>query len=252
MSIVAGGLDPGETLTVQLEFTADELAASAFADLLVSETESDLQFAATTTWSFETDAEGWETEQGTFARTDAGGGGDGTWYQQSSAFLDDQCDRIVSPPVVFSDTTTLSLWTQYDIEPFYETGLTWYDRANVGILDAGGARTAVSPDSGRTYNATGAQGTCGTGGQDGWADQAATWATSGFSAGALGSPALSGETVQLDVRYGTDAGLNGFGFRFDGVTLTDASFRVDDTQSNSCSGLGIFSDGFETGDTTRW
>ena len=231
-SYTAGGLSAGEDLTFTVEVTASEMASSKIAEITVSSTETDLQFVASRTYSFESDDEGWTTVQGTFIRSSDGGGSAGSWYEQSSAFLDNQCDQIQSPVMVFSATTTLSLSTNYDIEPIYQ-GTTWYDRANIG-LDIGGSRTLVSPDSGRTYNASGSQGTCGTAGQGGWADAATTWGSSGFSAGALGSAGLAGQSVQLDVRYGTDPLINGYGFRFDEVTVTDVSILGADAQPESC------------------
>ncbi len=47
---------------------------------------------------------------------------------------------------------------------------------------------------------------------------------------------LDGQSVQLDVHYGTDPSINGFGFRFDEVTVTDVSFLVADTQPDECGG----------------
>ncbi|MCP4657257.1 MAG: hypothetical protein GY856_17750, partial [bacterium] len=241
-TLTAEGLTTGETLTFQVEVTADQMTASHFADLTVLSTETDLTFVPSTTYSFETDTEGWTTIQGTFDRaSDGGGAGGTTWYEQSSANLADQCDQIQSPVMVFSATTTLSLSNNYDIEPIY-TNNEWYDRANVGIVDTTSTRTLVSPDGGRLYNAGGVNGTCGTSGQDGWADAATTWAASTFSAGALGSAGLAGEAVQLDVRYGTDALQHFYGFRFDEVTVTDVSFQGPDTQSDTCGSCDCTSD----------
>ncbi|MCP4572506.1 MAG: hypothetical protein GY838_09175, partial [bacterium] len=241
-TFTAGGLSVGETLTFQVEVTADEMTASHFADLTVLSTETDLSFVPSTTYSFETDTEGWTTIQGTFDRASTGGGAGGTsWYEQSSANLADQCDQIQSPVMVFSATTTLSLSNNYEIEGIY-TNNEWYDRANVGIVDTTGTRTLVSPDGGRLYNATGVNGTCGTSGQDGWADVATTWAASTFSTGALGSAGLAGEAVQLDIRYGTDALQHFYGFRFDEVTVTDVSFQGADGQSDTCGSCDCTSD----------
>ncbi|MCP4664546.1 MAG: hypothetical protein GY856_54875, partial [bacterium] len=186
-------------------------------------------------YTFETGTDGWTTIQGTFNRSSTGGGAGGTsWYEQSSASLDNQCDQIQSPVMVLTATSTLTLSNNYDIEPMY-TNNEWYDRANIGIVDvATSSRTLVSPDGGRLYNATGTNGTCGTSGQDGWADAATTWAASTFSAAALGSAGYAGEEIQLDVRYGTDASLNGYGFRFDEVTVTDVSSLGADGQGDSC------------------
>ena len=233
-SYTAGGLTHGETLTFTVTVTADELAAAKNADVSVADTETDLTFISSVTYDFESGNDGWTTLQGTFGRSNSGGGAGGsTWYEQSSANLDNQCDQIQSPTLVFSSTTTLSLSTNYDIEPFYNQSSSWYDRANVGLV-VGGSRSVVSPDSGRTYNASGSNGNCGTTGQPGWADAATSWGSSSFSAGALGSAGLAGQSVTLDIRYGTDGSLNGYGFRFDQVTLTNVSTLGPDAQSDSC------------------
>ncbi|MCP4557821.1 MAG: hypothetical protein GY836_20630, partial [Herbaspirillum sp.] len=197
-SFTAGGLSSGETLTFTVEVTANELAASKSAGLDVLSTETDLTLVPAQSYTFETGTDGWTTIQGTFNRSSSGGGAGGTsWYEQSSANLDNQCDQIQSPVMVLTATSTLTLSNNYDIEPMY-TNNEWYDRANVGIVDvATSSRTLVSPDGGRLYNATGVNGNCGTSGQDGWADAATTWAASTFSAGALGSAGLAGEAVQL-------------------------------------------------------
>ena len=255
-TFTADGLSFDDTVTFQVGFTADELAIAKSANLTVISAESDFQNFASRTFDFESGTEGWQVIEGTFNRSSAGGGAQGTtWYEASSANLDNQCDHIRSPVISLTSTSTLSLWNQYDIEPQFTNGV-WYDRANVGIYDvASGSRTPVNPSGGRQYNASGAQGTCGTAGQQGWADANTTWGESTWTSGALGAAGLAGQPIQLDIRYGTDASLNGFGFRFDQVTLTDFNQQVADGQSNTCGGgctsnsecdNGLFCDGTET------
>ena len=94
-------------------------------------------------------------------------------------------------------------------------------------------------------------GVCGTLNESGWAGTQSAWATSSFSAVALDSASLAGQPVRIDIRYGTDAAANGSGFRFDQLTLTDLLDEVADAQSDVCSGP-IFSDGFESGNTSLW
>jgi hypothetical protein len=253
----AGGLTFGDTLVFQVEVTADEVSGTRVADLTITSTESDFQNFASLTYSFESGTDGWTVQQGTFNRTSSGGGGAGTtWYEASSANLDNQCDHVRSPVVLLNSNSTLSLYNQYDIEPQYTNGL-WYDRANVGIYEVGnGNRTPVNPDGGRLYEASGDKGNCGTLGQNGWADANTAWGQSTWSAAALGSAGLAGQPVQLDIRYGTDASLNGFGFHFDQVTLTNVDILVADTQSDTCGGPvctldsecddGLFCNGAET------
>ncbi len=60
------------------------------------------------------------------------------------------------------------------------------------------------------------------------------WAESTWSAAALGQAAASGAEVRLDVGYGTDPAIEGTGFRFDEVTLTDVELVVADAQPDAC------------------
>ena len=233
----AEGLNFGDTVTFLVQVTADELSGTVKSQTLdiFSAESDDLQNVPSWTFSFESDAEGWQVVEGTFNRASSGGGAQGTWYEASSAYLNDQCDHIRSPLMALSPTSTLSFWSQFEIEPIYQSE-TWYDRANVGIFEVdSGSRTPVNPDGGRTYNASGFQGTCGTAGQDGWADTAASWGESTWSAAALGSAAVAGQLIQLDVRYGTDQSVVGFGFRFDQVTVTDVTVQVPDVQPDNCN-----------------
>jgi hypothetical protein len=200
----------------------------------IPSTESDLQNVASLTYSFEADTEGWQVVEGTFNRANTDGGANGTsFYMGSSSNTADICDHVRSPVIVPSASTTLSLWNWFDIEALSDA---WYDRANIGIFNpANGSRTLVSPDGGRTYNASGANGTCGTSNQNGFGGVMTTWAESTFSAGALGSAGLAGMPIQLDVRYGTDPLEHGLGFRFDQVTVTNVDMLVADAQDDVCA-----------------
>jgi len=232
----AAGLVFNDTLTFTVEVTADELSVSKFQDLTVSSTESDFVTFASKTFSFETDLEDWSVEQGTFNRSSAQGGGDSTtWAAESSNGLHDQCDRARSPIMRLQSTSTLSLWNNYEIEAL--SGGTWYDRANVGIVDDTGARSLITPDSGRLYNAD----SSGPGNysgcndpEEGWADSQASWGTSGWSATALQSAIFAGQPVQLEVIYATDPALALRGFSYDEVTVTDVDFQQADGQSDIC------------------
>ena len=94
------------------------------------------------------------------------GAGGSTGYLASSASLNNQCDQVRSPTIQLTATSTMSVENNYGIEGF---DTQWWDRANIGIV-SGGTRSAVDPDGGRLYNASGAGATCATAGQDGWAD----------------------------------------------------------------------------------
>ena len=229
----AGGLAFGDTLVFEVSVTTDELSPTVKTQTLsITDAESDLQFSASKTWDFEADLDGWTLIQGTFNQTTAGGGAGGSaGYVASSAFLDNQCDQVRSPAFRLTASSTMTLQNNYEIENFSGQ---WWDRANVAFFE-GGARNSVDPDGGRLYNASGAGATCVTVGQNGWANVNGTWGSSSWSAGALGSAGRAGQTVQLDVAYGTDVSVNGKGFWFDQVTVTDVEELVADAQGDSCT-----------------
>lgn len=241
----------------ELEFTvhlgADELGATTRpVTIRLENLESDFQFAASKTFGFEVDTEDWVTESGTMVRATAGGGATGSTagYMRSSTALNNQCDIVVSPLLKLASDSTLAMFTNFTIEP--QSGGIWYDRANVAVREANGDRTVVTPSSGRAYNASGGGGGC-LGVQAGWAGTAASWASSNWTAGALGSAGLAGDPIQLEVTYATDGALAPDGFRFDAVTVSNVTFQVPDAQSDSCSGGPvIFTDGFESGDSSAW
>ena len=234
------GLSFGDTMTVTVLTTSDELAGRNLETTIsLAQTESDGIFVATRTYTFEATTEGWTVDEGTFTRN-GGGGGDGTaFHMQSSSNLNDQCDHIVSPIIVPTANTTMSMWTNYDIEAF--DGTQWWDRANVALQAVGGVRATISPDGGRAYDATGVGGTCSIEDQDGWAGVNATWAISNFSTAAVGAAGMTNTPAQISFRYGTDPIAQGTGFRFDEVTVTNFMDVVADTQDDFCLCPGDFS-----------
>ena len=238
--IIPQGMAFDEDSDFLVTATADELGAETrTATLHFHHVESDLQLVASHTYSFETDLEGWDVVSGTFVRV-TGAGGNGTNAHVSSSFhQDDACDAIRSPLLVLSDTSTLSIYDRYDIEP--DSGGESWDRANVSIFDvSAGTRTVVSPDGGTVYTVADgrANGTCLTSGQAGWNAvspgnpnfQPSTWSASALNPGGT----LTGRLAQLDVRYGTDANLAGAGFDFDEVTITNFYVQVPDAQGDKC------------------
>ncbi|HVS12590.1 MAG TPA: Ig-like domain-containing protein [Thermoanaerobaculia bacterium] len=237
--LTAGGLAFNDSLALEVSLGAAELGVPRKLRLTVDTTETDLEPVASRSFDFETDLDGWQVVQGTFARS-GGGGGDGTdTFVASSSFAHEQCDQIRSPLLRLGPASTLSLWTWADIEPPFEEVepfVFWFDRANVGVLDvAAGTRTPLVPDGGRLYNAEGSDGACVTESQPGWADAQTSWAQSTFSAAAVDGGRWGGRMVQLDVGYGTDAELAGEGFRFDQVTLTDFELVSPDAQPDVCA-----------------
>ncbi|MBZ0114243.1 MAG: hypothetical protein K8J08_17405, partial [Thermoanaerobaculia bacterium] len=147
-TFIGDGIAPGDTIDFVVSLSGTELGGvSRTSTLSVVNGEQDLEFHATETYDFETDNDGWVVQSGTFGRTGTGGGGGTTWFQDSSDSLDDQCDRIRSPGMILEPSSTLSLYTNYDIEAF--SGGTWYDRANVSVVTPDGSRLVVNPDGGR-------------------------------------------------------------------------------------------------------
>jgi hypothetical protein len=237
---VAHGLAFDQTTQLRVDITADQLGGQIRSTIVtVNNTESDFQFNANRTFSFETDLEGWVVTAGTFTRQPGGAQGTG-FHISSSECLDEQCDAIRTPVIRLQASSTLSLFHRYDTETPVPIP---YDRANVGVVDVdNNTRTAVSPDSGKLYDlAPGApNGTCGTTNQAGWSadtdpDCNATgvaFQNSGWTAGALNPGGqFTGRKVKLEVAYGTDPLANGYGFDFDQVRLTNFDIQTPDVQA---------------------
>jgi hypothetical protein len=241
------GVGPGETLELRVRVTADEIAPATVDEIVrVESLETDWTAVASRTYSFENDSEGWQTVQGTFARQFVGDGSDGSQYMASSAGLSDQCDQVRSPEIRLTGSTALSLYNQFTTEPYNQGS--WYDRANVGLVDAEtGVRHRVDPDGGRLYTAEGPHGFCVTEGQPGWStdaegDSGVGWQPTSFSAAALAVPSLAGKRAFVDIVYGTDAYVSGTGFWFDQVTLTDFEERGSDAQGDACRSCSSLDD----------
>jgi hypothetical protein len=229
----ATGLSFGDELVFDVSYTSDEIFPTIKTKTLtLQNAESDKLFVASKTWDFETDLEGWSVIQGTFNQTSAGGGANGSsGYVASSANLDNQCDQIRSPLLQLTASSTLTLANNYEIEA--NSGQ-WWDIANVAVFEDSN-RSSVNPDGGRTYNASGEGASCVTAGQNGWAAVNGTWGSSSWSATALDSVSYAGSPVQLDIAYGTDVSVNGKGFWFDQVTITDIELLVADAQTDVCA-----------------
>ena len=253
LNFVAGGLTPAGTMEIDLVVAANEFGGdNRFYTVVLGPTEGDFQLFASRQFDYETDAEDWTTIAGTFVRDTAGGGAGGsTAYLNSSEFLDGQCDIVRAPLMILAANSTMQFSTNLDIEQFDGQ---WWDRANVGIYNpVTGARTLVTPSGGRLYNATGIGGTCGTEGQTGWAGRTFnSWATSDWSSAALQTGTFAGIPTAIQLNYGTDPLVNGYGVRFDRVTVTNAEWQVDDGQPDSCSDTMPFLADFEEGDTSEW
>ncbi len=236
------GLTYDGTTELLVEITADELGGETRTVLItIQHNESDLEFVASRTFSFEVDEEGWTEESGTFVRTTGSGANGTNAHMSSSSGLDDQCDIVRSPSLVLSDTSTLALRLRYDIEP--QSDGEYWDRANISLIDASsGDRTVIVPSSGRPYsvpNGAG-NGVCGTTGQAGWNGTTAgfpnLWYAANFNAAAFNpGGAFTDRVIQLQINYGTDELVAGLGFDFDEVTITDLYTQIPDAHTDDCS-----------------
>ncbi len=235
-TFVPQGLSHVEPLDFEFEIHATSAQfgpMSLVGTLRLADTESDFQFFSSKTFSFEIDLDGWSIARGTWTRESPGA--NVTLFHLASSKLEaGQCDEIRSPEIRLTATSTLSLFNQFTTEPGTdETG--FYDRANVGLFDIETeGRATVSPDGGRLYNASGPNGVCVTSGQPGWAGPGPGFLPSTWSATALGAADLSGRRLRLDVGYGTDPLVEGAGFQFDEVTVTNFELQVPDQSSNVC------------------
>ncbi len=241
-SFVADSLSYNEVIEFNVCVTSDEMSpAEQCGVVTIENTESDDVFNASKTFSFEEDFEGWSVNRGTFNRS-SGSADDGTFALRSSSFLNGQCDKIYSPIMKFSATSTVSMATNYDIEDF--SGGIWWDRAHVSILDEG-AESLITPDGGRLYNAGIFPEYSGCNNDvEGWAGSATSWANSTWSDTVISG--FAGNPSQLTITYGTDGAVVERGFWVDTVTVTDVILQKADEQSNTfCLDDLIFADGFE-------
>ena len=237
LAVRAGGLAAGEALELIVDVTADELAAAGLSrslTVIFDPTEQDFVYQTSKTFGFNEGLEGWRKIQGTFERTDAGGGALGTsHYLASSSLSEVACDQIRSPVVKLNPDSTLTLYNQFEIEPFSGS---WYDRGNVGLFDLEtGTRANVAPSVGRTYLADDANGICVAGGQPGWAGAGPGWLPSMWAAADLDAAARAGRRLQIDIAYGTDSLLALSGLQIDEVTLTSFELQSADGQAEVCA-----------------
>ena len=230
------GISHNEPLEFEFEIqgtSAQFGTTSLVGRVTLNGTESDFEFFSAKTFGFETDFEGWQIVSGTYTRETPGANATLT-HLASSSLAPNRCDEIRSPDIRLTAASTLSLYNQFATEPGADAA-GYYDRANAGIFDpATGDRTTIVPDGGRLYNASGTGGVCVTSGEAGWNGAGPGFLPSSWSAAALGAPALQGRLVRLDLAYGTDPLVEGAGFQFDEVTLTNFELQVADKSSDVC------------------
>ena len=256
--IRSGGLRHDEVLEIVLEITSDELFPTTIPlSLSLEDVESDFEAKASHTFSFEEGLEGWESSEGLFRRVTGGGGNATNAHIEAAPFGRQRCDRLKSPLLRLTETSTLSLWNNFDITPPNTAIRRIYDHANFHFI--AGEQYLNQPSgvsTGRDFYQAGANGSASlwqcNWRQNGWAGSFPTWADTSFSSVRLRADDLAGMDVQMEMIYGQNRANQRRGFSFDEVTFTDFELQVPDTQSdNSCPGP-IFVDGFESGDTSSW
>jgi hypothetical protein len=246
------GLEHGERLVfeVDVELASEAGTVLGTATLSLSDVETDpFVLQPEVVFDFETGTQGWTVADGTYERQDAPPGGapagdpagvPTTWYMASSRTVDGACDRLRSPAMRLTPTSTLSLFDQFAIEPTSDAD---FDRANVGLVDAATlARTVVRPSGGRAYTVAGGDGVntanrfC-TEDQPGWNGAGPGWLSSTWSAEDLGvaSGPAAGDVVYVDIASGTDGTAAGLGLLVDQVRVTDVLSRGPDRQADNCS-----------------
>lgn len=237
-NFTAGGLSHGDTLVFEVDLTADQVPGVQTGILRIEQTESDFD-KQDVTFSFETDAEGWEVVRGTYNQVAGVGAATSTGYMESSIAADDACDVIVSPTVRLSDTSTLTLFNQFSIEPGDEILLGFYDRANVGLYDASvDQRSVITPSGGlRGYNvpAGAANGACASG-EAGWSGPGPGWLDAQWSSADLGVSGVGalGKEFQISIKNATDPTAALTGLWFDEVTITDVLVAIPDSNVDVC------------------
>jgi hypothetical protein len=215
----------GEALPFTVAASSDEAPVSTRTFQLVAERDA---VAGPLTYGFETDFSGWTVTSGSFTRA-AGGAGGSTAFSLHSRNQNNDCDAAVSPTIVPTATSTLTMWVNYGIE----NGS--FDRAVVRAVDTTtGIKSLLTP-TGANYNTNGDTNLLcdNLGNLRGWSGSFRTWRQATFSLGAF-----AGVPIQLDVRYSTDAfSLGAQGFWMDLVQITDTSQSSCDAQPDVCAAL---------------
>jgi len=215
----------GEALPFTVTTRSNEAPLASRPFVLIAERDS---FTGTLTYGFESDLSGWSVNAGTFNRIAGGAPGSTAGSMQSENVIN-ACDSILSPVIVPSATSSMTMYVAYTIEAGN------FDRAVVRAVNVStGVKTLLVP-TGAPYTTTGsASGLCdGLGALQGWSGSGASWRLATFSLAAF-----AGQSIQIEVRYSSDGSLQGtFGFEFDLVSVTNATQLVCDAGSNACAAL---------------
>src|SRR5439155_21285762 len=133
----------------------------------------------------------------------AGGSVGSTAFSMHSRNINNDCDAVVSPIVVPSGTSTMTMWVNYSIEGNGNI----YDRAVVQAINTTtGAKTLLTPSI-TPYTTTGCGGVslcdnlCNL---HGYAGSHTSWTQASFNLSAF-----AGIPIQIEVRFATDSGTLG-------------------------------------------
>ncbi len=238
------GLAPGQEATAL--FTVDVAGAAPSAPLsfsvlvdspeggrvaqdLTAVAEEDPPTYGAILYDFESGGQGWITSGFTWSTARAASGARS--FHAGSTSRSWLCSWLRSPRLrVAPGGGSLDLQAYVDVESL--SSATWWDRANVHVIDlASGAHVPVAPVSGLLYNATGGivGNICHIAQQGGWAGNLAPFAPASFDL----TP-WAGREIQIEINYASDGSVNREGIYVDDILLAGVSLVPGDGQGDGC------------------
>jgi choice-of-anchor B domain-containing protein len=160
-----------------------------------------------------------------------------SFFSTSSSSL---CVSLLTAPLPLTpgQTSQLTFWTGWDIEPDYDGGI-------VEVSTNGGASwTRLTPAGGYPNTITESGNACAAmppGTPAFSSSNQLTWQQKTVDLGAY-----AGQTVRLSWRYGSDTAVNREGWYVDDIALTHVQIP------GSCSLIALLADGFESGGLAAW
>ncbi len=227
------GFSLGGATAAGVPFTVSATSAANAAPSILGfklPAESNPPVFSTVVFGFDSGVQGWTLQGFTFSFRAFTGARS---IHAGSAFTPSLCTRATSPVVLLgAGSSTLTIEVNGEIEPLTDT---WYDRANVHIVDVDtGVSTVVIPASGFAYSATANSGDalCRIAGEPGWAGSFPTWNLASFDL----TP-WQGKRIRIELNYATDEGDDRDGIYIDDLQITNATATASpaDAQSNACS-----------------
>ncbi len=164
-----------------------------------------------------------------------------SWFSDSLSTVSDRV--LVSPEFRATASSALSFWHTFALEG---TVAQCYDAGTLEITTNGGTTWTVVPDA--AFTAGGFNGTANTccsnplGGKRAWC----SGTVGAMTQVTVNLASFSGQTARLRWREGDDSSAQGTGWFVDTVNLANVQLP------SVCSSSGIFSDGFESGNTGAW